>query len=90
MKLTTAGGQEFILGNQAIDLAPEQVGGRIRYAGSDIILPSSASLHWPALPHNPYVKDGHAKPDEARIELRLPFDGLHTEHRLTIRVGGHG
>ena len=56
------------------------------HVGYRVHVPPSASLHWPALPHNPYRKDGHATPGEGRIELRVPFDGQHQEHCFTIEI----
>ncbi|MEC9381327.1 MAG: hypothetical protein VX528_20340, partial [Candidatus Latescibacterota bacterium] len=30
-------------------------------------------LHWPALPHNPYRKDGHSTSEEGRLVVTLPL-----------------
>ena len=49
-------------------------------------VPDTASLFWPALPHNPYRKDGRAEPAEGRIEIRIPFDRQHTEYTVTLEV----
>ena len=84
--LETAAGQKLTLGLEPISLAPEQVGGQLTHAGYRLHLPDSASLHWPALPHNPYRKDGHATASEGRIEIRLPFDPQHREHRITLGI----
>jgi len=43
-------------------------------------------LHWPALPHNPYRKDGRAEASEGRLEIRIPFDREHTRYDISIEV----
>ena len=62
------------LSTEPLEFSPEQLGGKLTYAGVTFTLPPEASLHWPALPHNPYVKDGKARAEEGRIEIRIPFD----------------
>jgi hypothetical protein len=84
--LETAAGQKTMLGDEAISWTPQQLGDWVAHAGYRLHVPPSASLHWPALPHNPYRKDGHATPSEGRIELRVPFGGEHQEHCLTIEI----
>jgi len=85
-KLTTAAGQAATIGPKPIVLAPEQVRGQVTYAGFRLHLPLSASLYWPALPHNPYRKDGRAEPAEGRIEIRLPFDAQHASHLVKVEI----
>ena len=84
--LETGGGEKVTLGEEPISLSPEQVGGRILYGGCRLHVPAGASLHWPTLPHNPYRKDGRASPSEGRIEIRIPFDEQHREHRATVEI----
>ena len=84
--LETGGGQKVTLGTEPVSFSPEQVGGQITYAGYRLHLPASASLHWPALPHNPYRKDGHANPSEGRIEIRVPFGKQHRKHDLRVEI----
>jgi len=84
--LETGGGYTNTLGDAVVDLSPEQVGGRITHGGYRVQVPATASLHWPALPHNPYRKDGRAEPAEGRIEIRVPFDGQHTAYVLVFEV----
>ncbi len=86
--LSTAAGQHFTLADQGVDLSSEQVGGAIQYAGCRLALPAVAGLHWPALAHNPYVKDGHSGPEQGRIEIRIPFDAREKEHRITLTIPG--
>ena len=85
-KVETGGGQSFKLGEEPVNLTGEQVGGGITHAGWKIAVPAAASLHWPAKPHNPYRKDGRAEISEARLELRIPFDADHLEHKLTLTI----
>jgi hypothetical protein len=72
--LLTAAGRTAKLGPQRIDLGPAELGGLVRHAGFAIRVPKGASLRWPALPHNPYRADGHAEPQEGRIEIRVPLE----------------
>ncbi|MFH1742637.1 MAG: hypothetical protein ABIH23_26835 [bacterium] len=85
--LETKAGQKFNLDETSIHLSSEEIGGSISHAGYRILnLPESTTLHWPALPHNPYRKDGHSTPAEARIEIRIPFDKNHSEYTLTLEI----
>jgi hypothetical protein len=49
-------------------------------------LPSSATLLWPALPHNPYRKDGRAEAGEGLISVRIPFDAQRREHEMVLEI----
>lgn len=84
--LQTGAGREVVIGSDPVALSAEQVGGQITYGGFRLHVPEAATVHWPALPHNPYRKDGRAKPVEGRIEIRIPFDQTHCEHCVTVEV----
>jgi len=84
--LETAGGAKIRLGDESISWAPAQVAGRITHGAARLLVPETASLSWPALPHNPYRKDGKSEPSEGRIEIRILFDGQHRQHTITIEV----
>ncbi len=71
--LESASGEKVTIGTEPVSLSAEQVGGSVTYGGYRLHVPACASLHWPALPHNPYRKDGRAGPSEGRIEVRIPF-----------------
>ncbi|MEN6625197.1 MAG: hypothetical protein ABFD69_03100 [Candidatus Sumerlaeia bacterium] len=71
--IATAGGFSGVTGKDPVDLDAAAVGGWIQYNGMKMVLPEGTELHWPALPHNPFVKNGHAGPEEGRIELRIPL-----------------
>lgn len=45
--------------------------GWIEHNGWRLQLPAGSRCQWPALPHNPYRKDGHATSEEGRIVLSL-------------------
>ena len=45
-----------MIGNEPLILSPEQLGGSIACGKCRLQLPKTASLHWPAIPHNPYRK----------------------------------
>jgi hypothetical protein len=84
--IVTGGGQETILSDSPIEWNGQQLDGTLAHAGVRFTLPQCASVHWPALPHNPYRKDGHATPSEGRIEIRIPFDRDHTSHTIMIEI----
>jgi hypothetical protein len=84
--LTTATGLRIKLADAPNSWTPAQVAGRITHGAVQLLVPGTASLFWPALPHNPYRKDGHADTAEGRIEIRLPFDRQHTEYTVTLKV----
>jgi len=84
--LETGAGQEVDITDEPSSVSPDKLGGRVTYAGYRLHLPSTASLHWPALPHNPYRKDGRATPEEGRIEIRIPFDESHSQHKITLEI----
>lgn len=84
--IRTGAGQERKLTDEAIAWTAEQVQGALHYAGCDSRLPACAGLSWPVLPHNPYVKDGHAAASEGRIEVRLPFTQDASEYRVGLTV----
>ena len=86
--LETGGGATCVLGEAPIEWSAEQVGGWVTHAGCRLTLPECASLHWPALPHNPYRKDGHAEVAEGRLEVRIPFDAEHGAHEVGVEVVG--
>ena len=76
----------MVLGDEPITLPADDVRGQLTYAGCRFKLPEVASLHWPALPHNPYRKDGRAAAMEGRIEIRIPFDADRREYEVGIEV----
>lgn len=86
MALEIGAGDKVKITDEPLSVLPERLGGRVTYAGYRLHLPSTASLHWPALPHNPYRKDGRATPEEGRIEIRIPFDESHPQHKITLEI----
>jgi len=84
--LETGGGEKVTLGESPLNFTSEQVGGMLTHAGYTLHLPRNTTLHWPALPHNPYRKDGSATIAEGRIELRIPFDKQSSAYTITVEV----
>ncbi len=84
--LETGGGQTTTIGDEPVTLSADEVGGSVTYGGYRVVVPETASLHWPALPHNPYRKDGRGDLTGARIEVRIPFDAAHAEHTVLIHI----
>jgi len=84
--LETGGGEKVILGESPLNFTSEQLGGKLTHAGYTLHLPENATLHWPALPHNPYRKDGSATAAEGRIEIRIPLDKQNSAYTITVEV----
>jgi hypothetical protein len=56
----------------------------IAHGKARLTLPAHTRVDWPVLPHNPYVKDGHAAPAEGRVVLSTPLDGKPQTYRVEI------
>ena len=84
--IETADGEKVRMNTTPFQLGPAQIGGWIQYAGYRLHVPPRASLHWPALSHNPYRRAGQARTYEGRIEVRLPSAEENLEHRLRLEV----
>lgn len=84
--LETGGGTKTLLGEEKMALSGSQLGGYIEHGKWRMSLPDAASVTWPVLPHNPYVKDGAAKPYEGRIVVTLPFTKEKQDYELTLTV----
>lgn len=82
----TEGGLHKKLSDKALNLSGKELGSWIEHAGWRLSLPSDATVAWPVLPHNPYVKDGAAKPAEGRIVVTLPFSKDRQDYTLTLTV----
>ncbi|GMU23137.1 MAG: hypothetical protein AMXMBFR13_32200 [Phycisphaerae bacterium] len=86
--LETGGGRKELLAESPLSLTFDSLGGALQHAGWTLRLPEMATLHWPALPHNPYRKDGRAELGEGRIEVRIPLEGDQAAQTVTIEVNG--
>ncbi len=85
--LRTGKATERILGEDAFTLTSEEAGGWIAHGGWRLSLPEGSKVIWPALPHNPYRKDGSATAGEGRIVISLPFSPDHEEYVLEMEIG---
>lgn len=63
-----------------------EAGGGIEHAGLRIVLPPDARVVWPALPHDPYKKDGSAAPGTARMVVCLPLSKDRPEADVELEV----
>lgn len=82
----TAAGEKAVTGAEPVSIGAERLGDWLRYAGCRFAVPPGTSLHWPALPHNPYRKDGRAEPGEGRLVICIPFDRDHLRQQVTLAV----
>jgi hypothetical protein len=86
--LETGQGKKSALKEAPLTLSAAELGGRLTYNGYRLRLPPRTTLHWPALPHDPYRKDGHANADQGRIEIRIPLDQQRVAETITIEFLG--
>lgn len=84
--IATGAGKQAKLTSAPFEWSPKELTGGLSHAGWRAHLPPSASLHWPALPHNPYRIDGRAAPAEGRIEIRIPLDEQHKSATVMLEV----
>ena len=85
--VTSEKGTERKLGDESFTLTSEEAGAWIAHAGWRLTLPPGSSVTWPALPHNPYRKDGSATTGEGRLVVTIPFSAERGECVLTLTVG---
>jgi hypothetical protein len=85
-KWATASGRSGTLSDDAIDLKAGEAGEWFAHRGFRIGIPKDATIAWPALPHNPYVKDGKAEPREGRIIVTLTFSADVTRQEITVEL----
>jgi len=85
--LRTGKSPERVLGEEAFTLASEEAGGWIAHHGWKLELPEGSKVIWPALPHNPYRKDGSATAAEGRIVVSLPFSPERGEYVMKLAIG---
>ncbi len=84
--------ESVVLGNgKELDLNVDKgewtdLAGSIRHRGAKWNLPEDASMFWPALPHNPYRKDGHAGLGEGRISVRIPLNDVSPTKTIRVEI----
>jgi hypothetical protein len=84
--LVTGGGQSYELGEKPLNLSADELAGSLTHAGWRLKVPKAATLIWPALPHNPYRKDGRAEASEGRISICIPFEAGQGEQQVTLEI----
>jgi hypothetical protein len=83
---STASGKSGTLSEEPFALAAGEAGEWFAHRGFRIAIPKNASVTWPALPHNPYRKDGRAEPAEGRIVITLPLSSDQPSQHITVSV----
>tara|TARA_B100000959_G_scaffold122158_1_gene128256 strand:- start:268 stop:1863 length:1596 start_codon:yes stop_codon:yes gene_type:complete len=66
------GEQSWVLGDEVIDMT-FATSTTISHRRWQMSCGPGSRLHWPALPHNPYRKDGHSTSEEGRLVVTLPL-----------------
>jgi hypothetical protein len=82
----TASGKSGTLSDKPIDLKPGETGDWFAHRGFRVVIPITASVAWPALPHNPYAKDGKPELRDGRIVITLPFAPEQTRHEIFVEL----
>ncbi len=72
-QLETGTGRRITVGAEAIDLAPEALGGLLRHHGWTMKLDPGAALHWPVYPFNPYADAPEKTLEHAVATLKVPL-----------------
>jgi hypothetical protein len=85
-KWATASGKGGKLSDAPINLKPGEAGDWFAHRGFRIRIPREASVTWPALPHNPYAKDGKPETRDGRIVITLPFAAEQTTHEIFVEL----
>ena len=67
--LVRSSGEKVMLGAEPINWTFGTAGSWIEQTPVRVLLPPSATVRWPLLPHDPYKKDGRATEDQGRIVL---------------------
>jgi hypothetical protein len=83
---STASGKKGKLSDAPINLAAGEAGEWFAHHGWRIYLPPGASVQWPVLPHNQYVKDGKAETKEGRIVVSVPFPSGTLTQEVKVEV----
>ena len=84
--LRTAQGTSVTLKESPLILLAADLGGGLTYHRCRLTLPPRATLHWPALPHDPYRKDGRATAAQGRIEICIPLDKDLSAATITLEI----
>ena len=82
----TASAKSGTLDATHLKLTAGETGSWFEHNGWRITLPAGASLTWPALPHDPYKKDGRAALKDGRLVIALPFTSDRTQQEVTIQI----
>lgn len=83
---STASGKSGTISGESFTLGPGESGDWFAHHGWRVHLPAQAIVQWPVLPHNQYVKDGHAEPKDGRIVVTLPFTKDLLRQEITVEV----
>jgi len=85
-KWQTASGKTGKLGEESFKLTSSEIGGWFSHHGWRVSVQDGASIVWPVLPHNQYVKDGSAKPAEGRIVLVMPLGNKPLQREIVVEI----
>lgn len=83
---STASGRSGTLTDEGVVLESGAAGEWFQLDRVRVMVPATADIRWPVLPHNQYRKDGHAEPAEGRIVITLPLTGEAPSASLLVRV----
>jgi hypothetical protein len=72
-ELVAASGKRKVLDETPLSWTAAEAGEWIELAGVRVRIPKDSAIIWPALPHDPYKKDGRAEPSQGRIVIDMPL-----------------
>ncbi|MCL5742737.1 MAG: hypothetical protein M1541_02235 [Acidobacteria bacterium] len=72
-ELVSASGKRQVLDATPLRWTAADAGEWIELNGVRLELPKGSTVVWPALPHDPYKKDGRAEPGQGRIVVDMPL-----------------
>jgi hypothetical protein len=84
-ELVAATGKRQLLDATPLRWTAADAGEWIELNGVRLQLPKDATVVWPALPHDPYKKDGRAEPGQGRIVIDIPLAAGQARVAVEIR-----
>jgi hypothetical protein len=83
-QIVTATGKRQVLDATPLRWTAAEAGDWIELEGVRVRIPKDATVIWPALPHDPYKKDGRAEPGQGRVVIDLPLQTGRA--RVTVEI----
>ena len=79
-------GDAIPLGEQPFAWSVPGEAGFVEHNGWRLLLPKGTRIEWPALPHNPYKKDGQSAIEDGRIVVVMPFTKERRKYEMVLQI----